>query len=153
MAALGAPGAARHAKPFANSQHSFIMITKRLLQAAIAYFLVGIALGMYMGIAQDFRLRHVHVHFNLLGWVPLALMGLMYQAFPAFSRGWIPRAHFWLHNAGLLTFMGGFAASVLTDNKYVAPIAGGATLVSVAVALWAWHVLTCLKNKTSFASD
>ena len=54
----------------------------------IAYFcfitaacaaLAGMALGIRMGMAQDFALAPVHAHLNLLGWVTMSLFGLYYR--------------------------------------------------------------------------
>ena len=36
----------------------------------------GMALGISMGITQDFTLSPAHAHLNLLGWVTMALYGL-----------------------------------------------------------------------------
>lgn len=52
---------------------------------ALACLLVGEAMGIYMGIAQDFQLVPAHVHLNLLGWVTLAIFGLMHRAYPALA--------------------------------------------------------------------
>ncbi len=122
------------------------MLARRLIRIAIAYFAIGISLGMFMGIQQDFRLAHVHSHLNLLGWVALALIGLAYRAFPVLERGWLPQAHFWLHNLGLPLFMGGFALSVIGGTKHIAPIAIGSSLVALGVALLTVHVLLALRK-------
>jgi hypothetical protein len=54
----------------------------------IAYFcfivgalaaLTGMALGIVMGMNQDFSLTPVHAHLNLLGWVTMVLYGLYYR--------------------------------------------------------------------------
>ncbi len=54
----------------------------------IAYFcfiiaafagLVGMCLGIWMGLNQDFTLAPVHAHTNLLGWVTLSLYGLYHR--------------------------------------------------------------------------
>jgi len=39
----------------------------------------GMALGIFMGIAQDFTLAPAHAHLNLLGWVTMALYGLYHR--------------------------------------------------------------------------
>jgi hypothetical protein len=40
---------------------------------------VGMCLGIFMGINQDFTLAPVHAHLNLLGWVSLFLFGIYYR--------------------------------------------------------------------------
>lgn len=113
------------------------MVSRLLLIAAAIYFLVGITLGMYMGISEDYRLRHVHVHINVLGWISLAIIALVYQVFPSLQKGWIPTAHFWLHNLGLLLFMGGIWYMQITGDSFVAPVVVGTSMLACAIALWA----------------
>ena len=122
------------------------MLSNRLLHSAVAFFVVGVALGAYMGAQQDFRLMHVHAHLNLLGWVALALIGLIYRVHPHLQRGWLPQAHYWLHTVGLLIFMGAFAWGATTGAKPVPFIAAGATMVSAAVLLFALNVFTRLRS-------
>ena len=43
--------------------------------------LVGMAMGIYMGSAQDFTLAPAHAHLNLLGWVTMAIYGLYHRRF------------------------------------------------------------------------
>lgn len=38
------------------------MLSNRLILTAVAFFVIGVSLGMYMGMNQDFRLTHVHAH-------------------------------------------------------------------------------------------
>lgn len=40
---------------------------------------IGISLGIWMGLAEDFTLAPVHAHVNLLGWVTLSLYGLYHR--------------------------------------------------------------------------
>ena len=37
----------------------------------------GMGLGIVMGISQDFTLAPAHAHLNLLGWVTMAIYGLI----------------------------------------------------------------------------
>lgn len=113
------------------------MLSLRLLKTAVAFFLLGVALGIYMGAAQDFRFVHVHVHINLLGWVALGLAGLIYSVYPGLQRGWLAHSHYWLHTLGLLVFMGGFAWGNVTGAKAVLPVALGASAVGLGVLLFA----------------
>jgi len=48
-------------------------LSRRFLLCAIGAGLLGMAMGIYMGIADDHRFAHAHAHVNLLGWVSLAL--------------------------------------------------------------------------------
>ena len=44
---------------------------------AVAYFVCAVTLGIVMGASGDHTLMPVHAHLNLLGWVTMALFGLI----------------------------------------------------------------------------
>jgi cbb3-type cytochrome oxidase subunit 1 len=69
---------------------------------AICYAIVGQALGIYMGIGQQFQHAHLHAHINLVGWASLALAGLIYRSYPRLAERAIARWHFWIANLGAL---------------------------------------------------
>ncbi len=123
------------------------MISRRLIHTSVAFFVVGVLLGMYMGIRQDFRLTHVHVHINLLGWVALGLGGLLYASFPHLQKGPLASLHYWLHTVGLVIFMGAFAWGSVTGNKPFLPIAVGSSMVTLGVLLFAINVFTRLQPR------
>jgi hypothetical protein len=117
-------------------------MSRRLLQIAVVYWVLGVAWGIYMGATANFTDVPVHAHLNLLGWVSLGLCGLIYAKAPHLERGFLAKAHFWLHNLGLPPLM---AAVWLIVNGYPevgGPIAGivsfpiGAGVLSFAVNLW-----------------
>jgi hypothetical protein len=123
------------------------LLSHRFLHTAVAFFVVGVALGMYMGITHDFRFTHVHVHINLLGWVALGLAGLIYTAHPHLQQGWLAHSHYWLHTVGLVVFMGGFAWGSASGEMVVLPVATGATLAALGVLLFAVNVFTRLRMR------
>jgi cbb3-type cytochrome oxidase subunit 1 len=113
----------------------------RFLRIAVVYFVVAIALGLYMGITTQFTQVPVHAHLNLLGWVSMALFGLIYQAWPASGETRLARWHFWIHNLTLPVFMG-LLFLMLAGNAALGPAVGmvaTATLIGIvlfAVNLW-----------------
>ncbi len=48
--------------------------------------LTGMAMGIYMGTAQDFTLAPAHAHLNLVGWVTMAIYGLYHRSNTASAR-------------------------------------------------------------------
>jgi hypothetical protein len=111
------------------------------LKTAVVWFNLAVGLGIYTGATQDFRLVHVHVHLNLLGWVSLGIIGLTWASFPRLSTRALGRLQFGLHNLGLTIFMGGITFAQLTGNKPIAAIALGSLMVAASVVLFGYQVL------------
>ncbi len=59
------------------------MASTVLLRGGVVLLLVGLCLGIYMGIAQDFTLSPAHAHLNLVGFVLPFAAGLYYRVVPA----------------------------------------------------------------------
>lgn len=128
------------------------MLSHRLIRTAAAFFVVGVLLGLYMGANQDFRFTHVHAHLNLLGWVALGLIGLIYHQHPQLQHGWLAHGHYWLHTLGLLVFMGSLAWSVAGGTEHGIGVATGATMVGLAVLLFGMNVGLRLQTPLSRAA-
>jgi hypothetical protein len=71
-------------------------IDKMFLVLAIVCLLVGISLGIYMGVREDFQFAPVHGHINLVGWVSLALFAVIYRVYPELSHSRSAWLHFCL---------------------------------------------------------
>ncbi|MFT3858077.1 MAG: hypothetical protein QM742_11475 [Aquabacterium sp.] len=106
-------------------------MAKSMIRVAVLYALLGIGMGVVMGASHDFTSKGVHVHVNLLGWVSMALMGVIYQVFPAMARSALARWHFWLHNLSLPVMMAGLYF-LLHGRPDAEPLVG---IGSVGVAL------------------
>lgn len=111
------------------------------LKLAVLYFIVGVGLGIYMAASGDHVLFPVHAHINLLGWVSLALIGLIYRQFPDIAGNKLATIQFWLHNAALPVAMLALVG-VLRGNAALEPVAGlGASVIGVSVVLFAVNLL------------
>jgi hypothetical protein len=82
-----------------------MFVSDNFLRLGALSALVGMSLGVWMGANENFVLRPVHAHINLLGFASMMLFGLFYRAFPAAGRGWMPLAHFVLSVVGFLVLM------------------------------------------------
>jgi len=110
------------------------------IKAAVVYFIMGVGLGIYMGASGDHVLIPVHAHFNLLGWVSLALIGLIYRQFPKAGSHRLATVQFWLHNVGLLVAMV-LLIGLLRGNTALDPLIGVASVViGASVVLFAINV-------------
>lgn len=111
-----------------------------LLRIATVYFVLGVSLGVVMGISQNFVQHPTHAHLNLLGWASLALIALVYRAWPEIARGPLPIAHFWLHNLGLPVAMVALFAE-LRGHPAMAPVlATSAVVIALGILCFVINV-------------
>ncbi|WP_292033471.1 MULTISPECIES: hypothetical protein [unclassified Brevundimonas] len=82
-----------------------LSVSNNFLRLGVLSALAGMSLGVWMGANEDFTLRTVHAHINLLGFASMMLFGLFYRVFPSAARGWLPLAHFTLSVLGFLILM------------------------------------------------
>lgn len=115
------------------------------LKLSVIYLIVGVGLGIAMGASENFTLRPVHAHINLLGWTTLALAGLIYRVFPKAGESRLARIHFWLHNTALPVLMGSLSL-LLLGNPDVLPMLVASEFVAAAgVIVFACNVFLNVK--------
>jgi cytochrome c oxidase cbb3-type subunit 1 len=109
---------------------------KGFVRTSLAWFTLGIALGLAMAIHPAWVIyRPAHAHMNLVGFVVMMIFGVGYQMLPRFfghpihSRS-LATAHVWLANLGLAALVAGFL---------IAPRVGSASIPVTAAGglLWA----------------
>lgn len=116
-------------------------VSRRWIYVAVIYFCLAVGLGVFMGISGDHRMMSVHAHLNLLGWVTLSLVGIIYHYFPKAAASRLASLQFWLHNLALPVMM--IALALLISGKPEAgPVLGsGALAMLLAVLLFAGNLL------------
>lgn len=123
-------------------------MSRAWFRLAAVYFVVAVLLGIAMGASGDHSLLAVHAHINLLGWVSMALFGLMGLAYPAITQGRIATWQFWLHNISVPVMLIALSAR-LKGVAGLDPLIGIASLaVGVGVSLFAWLVMTQIHAKS-----
>ena len=80
-------------------------ISRGFMVMGALYLVVGILFGAYMGGSGDHTLAPVHAHINLLGFTLMTVFGVGYRLIPGLAEGALPKAHFWLHQAGALLLL------------------------------------------------
>jgi hypothetical protein len=106
------------------------------LIAATLCLLIGVCLGIMMGIQHDFHLAPVHGHLNLLGWTSLALMGLVFRAYPQLNANPVPAvAQFALSTSSAFLFPLGIYFSIEHEAPALAIAAALVWLAGVAMFL------------------
>ncbi|MBU6456721.1 MAG: hypothetical protein KGQ48_04175 [Bradyrhizobium sp.] len=113
------------------------MIGSLMMRVSVVVLLVGMLAGIAMGIRQDFTLRPVHAHLNLVGGVLLFLFGLYYRLVPAAGADRLAKLQGWLHIVGSILFPAGIAAIVLGGPAFMALPVVGSLVVVAATALFA----------------
>lgn len=118
---------------------------------AAVYFAVGVTLGVAMGASGDHSLFPVHAHVNLLGWVSMALFGLIGTVHPSITEGRVAAVQFWMHNVGVPVMLGALALRI-KGVQSAEPLIGVASIVvGCSVLLYAWLVFTRINPQ--FAVD
>lgn len=109
-------------------------IANRFVFAGIVYGTLGMMLGIYMGATENFVMAPVHAHINLLGWVGMAVSGLIYRSYPKAVENGYAGIHFWLANIGLLAMMPSLAL-LLSGNKSLVPVLAAAEFLTLGAML------------------
>ncbi|KMY51825.1 cytochrome-c oxidase [Peribacillus loiseleuriae] len=119
----------------------------KLIKIGVVYFLIGIFFGLYMSVTHEFVLKTVHVHMNLLGWVSLSLVGILYHLFPQLAQTTSAKIHFWMHNIGLPIMMISIALALYeVGGEVFFPIATiGGVLTAIGICFFGYNVLKHLK--------
>lgn len=100
------------------------------IAAALACLVVGEGMGLWMGAAHDFALRPVHAHLNLVGWMTLALYGLIHRAYPGLAQSRVAGIQCSLAIAASIALSVGIAVAILVDEPRLAIVASFAVIAA-----------------------
>lgn len=128
-----------------------MFVSNNFLRLGVLSALVGMALGVWMGANQDFVLRPVHAHINLLGFASMMLFGLFYRAFPAAGRGWMPMTHFVLSVVGFLILMPSLALMLLQRPLFLPGMIASEIMLVASMALFVVIVFKATMAKDAAA--
>ena len=119
---------------------------------AAVYFAVGVMLGVVMGASGDHSLFPVHAHINLLGWVSMALFGLIGTVYPSITEGRVAAAQFWMHNVGVPVMLVALTLRI-KGFQSAEPLIGVASIaVGCSVLLFAWLVFARIGARAGSSS-
>jgi hypothetical protein len=117
------------------------------MKLAVVYLIAGVALGIAMGASENFTLRPVHAHLNLLGWATIAIAGLVYAVFPEAAESRLAKVHFWLHNGSLPVMMGALTLLLLGHANVVPILAISEFVAAAGVLVFALNVFRNVKPR------
>ena len=112
-------------------------VSNNFLRLGVLALICGVGLGMWMGANEDFTLKPVHAHINLIGFASMMLYGLFYRAFPDAARGWAPVTHFFLNVIGFVTMMTGLTALLLNNQALLPALLAGEIMTFASILLFA----------------
>ena len=113
----------------------------RFLKIAAVYFFIAVCLGLIMGMIHNFAFTSVHAHLNLLGWVSMAIFGIIYSIYPRAAETGLAKTHFWLHNIGVPLMQGALFIQILTGNQALTiGIIIGSIMVVVGTLLFLMNI-------------
>jgi cbb3-type cytochrome oxidase subunit 1 len=110
-------------------------IDRWFILMGITYACISFVLGIWMGINQDFAHAHLHAHINLVGWVSMALFGLIYRSFPKLAESRLAMPQFLLSAVGTPIFMVGIPLAQSDTTILLAVVGSFMVLTSMALFL------------------
>lgn len=116
------------------------------LKLAVLYLIVGVGIGIMMGASEDFTLRPVHAHVNLLGWATMALAGLVYSVYPLAGASRLAKAHFWLNNVSLPVMVIALALVVSGKRAFIPVLAISEIVATLGILVFAANIFLNLKK-------
>lgn len=76
-------------------------VSQLYFKTAIAFLVVGIAVGLHMSISGNHNVTGAHAHINLLGWVTSAIFGGYYALNPAKAQRRLAIVQYAVYTAGV----------------------------------------------------
>jgi len=109
-------------------------IDRYFVGTGIVLALVGMAMGIAMGVAQDFTYTPVHAHINLVGWVTLVVFGFAYRLELARSDMWAV-VHYVIAAIGAVIFPIGIYLSMARQQEVMVTVGAVLTISSMLLFL------------------
>lgn len=111
-------------------------VSSLLLRVSVVLLLLGLALGISMGIRQDFALMPVHAHLNLVGFVLMFGVGLYYRMVPEAGEGMLAKTQGALHVVGAILLPAGLAAMLTWGPRFEPFVIVGSIITFAAMLLF-----------------
>ncbi|MDO8899999.1 MAG: hypothetical protein Q7V15_01445 [Phenylobacterium sp.] len=119
--------------------------------SAVAYALIGMVMGVWMGASGDHTLSPVHAHINLLGWASLALMGAFYGLAGDLAPRRLAWVNFFVSNVGNLISLPLLALLLLGDRSVLPVMAVGEALMVAGMGVFAVAIVIVARKAPSTA--
>ncbi len=124
--------------------------TRGFLFTGMVYLVLGVALGiLFVILPETRRLRTIHAHLNLVGFVVFAIFGIGYHILPRFrgkplfseKLAWW---QFWLANIGLVGLALFMVLAAYGSDQAIAGEAVFGSLLGISVFLFVYNMFRTL---------
>ena len=113
-------------------------IERNYILIGLAWVIVGMIYGAWLGASEHLNFANSHAHMNLLGFVTSVLFGMLYWAFPAMAKSRLAVWQFVIYEAGVVILIFG-KFLVDRDGSGGHPfleIGSVVTIIGAALMLW-----------------
>ena len=111
-------------------------VSRRFMRLSVLCALIGMGMGIYMGVSEDWTLRPVHVHLNLLGWVSCALYAIVYRLVPRMGSDALAGWHLAVSSTAIVVMTVAFPLHLYgLEWVWVQPMVSAAFLGQLAAML------------------
>lgn len=124
-------------------------IANTFLRFGVLSLIVGVGLGMWMGANEEFTLRPVHAHINLIGWASMMIFGFFYRLFPHAASGWLPKAQLGLSIIGFIAMMSGLAAMLMGNTSLLPALMAGELMTALSILIFAFILFRSTGGRTT----
>lgn len=124
-------------------------IANTFLRFGVLSLIVGVVLGMWMGANEEFTLRPVHAHINLIGWASMMIFGFFYRLFPDAASGWLPKAQLGLSIIGFIAMMSGLAAMLMGNTSLLPALMAGELMTALSILIFAFILFRSTGGRTT----
>jgi len=111
-----------------------VSFDRAFVAVGLAWLIMGMILGLYIGITSTNQFVTVHVTMMLPGFAVLTLYGLIYRAWPVLNETRLGHLQFWLATIAVLGQVIGALQFVLSGGSNIT-LAAAASVVSLVAAL------------------
>lgn len=110
------------------------------IQISLIYFCIAILIGLVMSIQHNYLFTPVHVHMNLLGWMSMALFGILYKLYPEAAETKLATFHLYAYNISFPVMMIGLSLVLMKYEGLGTPITAISSIVVVlSTILFTWN--------------
>ena len=124
-------------------------ISNTFLRVGILSLICGVSLGMWMGANEQFTLRSVHAHINLIGWASMMIFGFFYRLFPDAATGWLPKGHLGLSILGFICMVSGLAGMLLGNPQMIPLLLAGEIMTTLSILIFAFILFRATGGRTT----